>query len=86
MEKRNIDKKLDTYCKEYRYDKIFLFPPYKEIYENDNERVESFEESKRLYQYFIDSYNHYNYSAIIVPLDNLENRIKFILNCLHSSS
>ncbi len=40
-------------CSSNRYDAVFLLPPWKAIYMQDNERYESFEQAEELYQFCI---------------------------------
>ncbi len=69
-------------CKEYRYDKVFILPPWKEIYKSDNERYESFEEALKISSYLYSTYMHYGYEPIEVPKLNVEDRTQFILDKL----
>lgn len=69
-------------CKQYVYDKIFVFPPWKEIYQNDNERYESYEESFLIHSYLEKTYHKFGYQLIEVPPLNIPKRINFILNNL----
>lgn len=66
--------------KEFIYDKVFLLPPWQEIYENDNERRESYEGAKLIYEALKNAYTKSGYSPIIVPQLSLEERVEFILN------
>jgi predicted ATPase len=79
---REIKKDLLGQCVKYKYDKVFLFPPFKDIYTSDDERVEDFQESSRLYPLFIESYKSLGYSPIIMINDSVENRIDFLLQSI----
>ena len=35
-------------CQEYKYSKIFILPPWEEIYTSDSERYENFEQAKNI--------------------------------------
>ena len=67
-------------CKDYRYDKIFILPPWQEIYTSDNERYESFEEALKISYYLYSTYKRYGYNPIEVPKLAIEDRTEFILN------
>jgi len=67
-------------CNHCKHDKIFIFPPFEEIYKTDSERVETFEEAAAIYQYIYDGYKMLGYEPIIVEKDTIENRVKFIIN------
>lgn len=79
---REVKKEFFDQCGKYRYDKVFLFPPFKEIYKSDEERVEDFEESSRLYPFFLESYKSLGYNPIIMINDSIENRINFLLQSI----
>ncbi len=67
-------------CKTHRYQKIFILPPWEEIYISDNERLESFDESKEIHNHLESTYKLYGYNVIFVPLGSVEERKNFILN------
>ena len=69
-------------CKNYRYDHVFLLPPWKEIHESDNERYENFEEAERIHTFLEKAYSTYGYKIINVPKETVEGRVTFILNKL----
>lgn len=72
----------DQACKENTYSKIFILPPWKEIYMSDEHRYENFEQAKLIYSHLKETYKKYGYELIEVPMDTVENRIQFILNAL----
>lgn len=74
----------DRACQELRYTKIFLLPPWKEIYISDNERYENFEQSSLIYQHLLETYQGYGYELIEVPKDTVANRVHFILEQLQN--
>ncbi|MCM8570279.1 ATP-binding protein [Gramella jeungdoensis] len=69
-----------TTCEDYRYDKIFILPPWQEIYTSDNERYESFEEALKISSYLYSTYERYGYEPIEVPKLAIDERTEFILN------
>lgn len=70
----------DNACRENVYSKIFMLPPWEEIYESDSERYENFEQSKTIYKHLKKTYTDYGYNLIEVPKDTVDNRILFILD------
>lgn len=74
----------DTACKEHIYTKIFILPPWEEIYTSDDERYENYEQAKLIYIHLINTYQKYGYKLIEVPKDSVENRISYILNALNN--
>ena len=69
-------------CTENRYDLVFLLPPWKKIYKQDNERYESFSEAEKIHDALLDGYKAYNYDVQLVPTGSVEKRITFILENL----
>ena len=70
----------DVACKEYLYTKIFILPPWKEIFTSDQERYENFEQAKNIDLHLVETYRKYGYELIEVPKDTVDNRILFILD------
>ncbi len=69
-------------CQNNRYDYIFLLPPWKEIYQQDNERYETFEEAEQIHHFLLKAYKDYGYNVIEIPFGTIENRMQFICNKL----
>jgi len=72
----------DLACQEHKYTKIFILPPWEEIYVSDDARYENYEQSKLIYKHLSETYQYYDYELIEVPKDNIDNRILFILDQL----
>ncbi len=72
-------------CQTHRYDAIFLLPPWEAIYEQDNERYESFAEAEKIYRFLVEGYQKYGYSVYEVPVGSVENRSEYILSHLENS-
>ena len=72
----------DHASREHRYSKIFILPPWEEIYESDEERYENFEQAKLIFDHLKETYLHYGYNLIEVPKGNVDERVEFILNQL----
>ncbi|NOR28819.1 MAG: AAA family ATPase [Lutibacter sp.] len=64
----------------YKYDYIFLMPPWEEIYISDNERYENFEQALAIHNHLERTYKELNYTIIEVPTGTIEDRTDFILN------
>jgi predicted ATPase len=65
-----------------RYDLIFLLPPWKSIYQQDEIRYESFDQAVTLYNYLRKGYQKYDYTVIEVPTANVKDRAHYILEHL----
>jgi len=66
----------------YRYQTIFILPPWKDIYKMDNERYESFEQALEIQAALLKTYKKYKYAPIEVPVGPVEKRAHFILSKL----
>lgn len=69
-------------CKAHKYHRIFLMPPWDDIYQTDNERYETFDQAQNIYQHLKKAYITFGYQPIEVPKQSIENRCIFILNNL----
>lgn len=73
-------KHLIDICRSRVYDKVFILPPWKEIYKNDKERIEDFSETEAIHQELIKTYTHYGMPPIVVPKQTVKERVSFIIN------
>jgi len=71
--------------KELIYDFIFLFPAWKEIFKNDKERYESFEEALKIQNNLKETYIKYGYEVCEVPVGEVSDRANYILNVVEYS-
>ena len=73
----------DTTAKNLRYNtKVFITPPWVDIFETDNERKESYGQLEDLHKILISTYEEYGYELINVPKTTIEKRVEFILKSL----
>lgn len=72
----------DAACREHQYTKIFILPPWEEIYISDDERYENYEQAKLIFEHLTETYQNYGYELIKVPKASVEERIGFILDSL----
>lgn len=76
----NIPGDMLSIVKDYRYNrKVFITPPWKEIYVNDTERKQSFEEAVATYEMMNRIYTSHHYEVIEVPKMTVEQRAAFII-------
>lgn len=73
----------DQSCRENNYSKVFILPPWQEIYVSDEARYENFDQSKLIFEHLKETYQKYNYHLIEVPVGTVQERIAFLLNTLH---
>jgi len=75
-----VSKEFDLYAKSLRYNrKVFILPPWQEIYETDSERKQSWEEAVMTYEVLKDTYISYEYELIEIPKIDILKRAEFIL-------
>ena len=65
---------------DYRYDQVFILPPWETIYTRDNERYESFEQAVLIHHHLHQSYHTAGYEPIEVPTGNIKKRVSYILD------
>lgn len=65
--------------KENHYTKVFITPPWEAIHTTDNERFETFEQTKEIHEHLVKTYTELNYNPILIPYGSIEERIQFIL-------
>lgn len=59
--------------------KVFVLPPWKEIYLNDAERKQTYEETVKIYDNLVKVYKEYGRELIEVPKMSVEKRADFII-------
>jgi predicted ATPase len=80
---RQITQEIKDAAQKYKYaNEVFLTPPWKEIFVNDDERRESFIEAEKVYTWIKKVYLDLGYKIIEIPKDKIENRSDFILEQL----
>ena len=71
-------------CKNNRYDLVYVLEPWEAIYQQDNERYESFDQAKEIHKHLVKTYQNYGYELNNVPFDSIEARVDYILNAVKS--
>ncbi len=69
-------------CLKHKYDAIFVLPPWEDIYQQDNERYESFEQAEKIFDYLKKGYEEYGYHVHEVPVGTIKDRVQYILDKL----
>ncbi|OJJ15021.1 hypothetical protein BKI52_39840 [marine bacterium AO1-C] len=73
--------------REKTYEKrVFFAPPWPQIYVNDQERPQKYEESCRISALLKETYEQLGYQLITLPKTSCEARVKFIMEELRVSS
>lgn len=77
----SIEDEWITIARKYQYfKKVFITPPWEEIYHTDRERKEDFITAQKIHSYLLKAYESFNYKPVIVPKTTIQERINFILN------
>ena len=63
---------------------VFIAPPWKEIFAQDRERKQDFDEAVRTYKAMVESYTAYGYDLVEIPRVPVEERVRFILQRVDS--
>ncbi len=58
---------------------VFIVPPWKEIYKNDDERKEDYETACMLNKVIIDTYQNFGYNTVTLPKFSVKERADLIL-------
>lgn len=63
----------------HQYDAVFFLPAWKDIYQSDGERYESFEQAVEIGSILQEYYKSLGYDVQEVPKDKVSKRLKYIL-------
>lgn len=58
--------------------RVFIAPPWREIFGNDEERRQSWSVAVRTYEIMVETYSDYGYELIEVPRAPVEERVEFM--------
>lgn len=76
----DVSAEMDQLAKRLRYNnKVFILPPWKEIYHIDEERKQSWKEAQYTFSQMKATYLNYGYELVEVPIDTVENRADFVI-------
>ena len=65
----------------FRYNgRVFVAPPWKEIFHPDRERKQDFDEAIRTYESLVSVYNEYGYELVELPRVSIDERVQFVLD------
>ena len=64
------------------HSRVFIAPPWKEIFQQDNERKQDFDEAIRTYDAVAVAYQDCGYELIELPRASVEDRVNFVLQSL----
>jgi predicted ATPase len=71
---------VDRAARDFRYDpRVFIAPPWQDIFEQDTERRQTFDEAIRTYEAMVETYASYGYLLVTLPLTSPAERADFVL-------
>lgn len=71
---------LDEALRTRRYnERVFVFPPWREIYRTDAERIQDFAHAERVFEIVMGQLPRLGYTPLIVPIGTVEARAAFVL-------
>ena len=77
------ESELSTWLSDYPYfSKVFVLPPWKEIYVNDAERDHTFEHAEWVDRITQEWYRRCGYEVVEVPVGPVEQRCSFVLRAV----
>jgi len=59
---------------------VFVFPPWREIYASDAERIQDFAHAERVFGMVMQTLPTLGYTAVVVPIGAVEDRARFVLD------
>jgi predicted ATPase len=79
----SIPAQVERAAQMFRYNRqVFIAPPWREIFQIDAERKQSFDEAQATYESMIETYSRLGYTLIQLPLDSVEERVRFVLEAM----
>jgi predicted ATPase len=58
---------------------VFIAPPWPEIFHQDQERNQNFDEAVRTYDAMVETYTSYNYELVEIPRTSIDDRLRFVV-------
>lgn len=79
---QGYDSEFTEPCHLLKYDRVILLPPWKEIYRQDNERMESFKEACEIHNYLESTYQTFGYRVESVQPGPIKDRVNQVLEMI----
>ena len=73
-------------ARRFRYHpRVFIAPPWPDVYAQDTERRQDFAEAVRTYDAMVECYTSYGYRLIELPRDSVQARMRFVMDALDAA-
>ena len=70
-------------AQDFRYHRrVFIAPPWREIYVQDAERKQDFDEAQRTYDAMVGTYTEFGYELLELPRVSVEERVRFVVDAI----
>lgn len=80
---RTVPPHVATAADRFRYNRrVFAAPPWKEIFGQDAERKQSFDEAVRTFEAVTGAYRDFGYELVLLPLAPIPQRVEFVLQTI----
>jgi predicted ATPase len=84
--KEAVPAHFDKAARSFRYNRrVFIAPPWEEIFIPDRERRQDFAEAARTYESMVATYQDYGYELVEIPRAPVQRRVEFILRSATNS-
>jgi predicted ATPase len=81
-----VPRHIETAIERFRYNRrVFIAPPWPEIFQQDSERNQTLDEAIRTYKAMVATYTQYGYELLALPLSSVEDRVGFVTDNLGAS-
>ena len=78
-----VPKHVEKAVELFRYNrKVFIAPPWEEIFEQDRERKQDFTEAVRTHETMVSSYIDKGYRLVELPRGSVEERVTFVIKAI----
>lgn len=86
LQKLTVPVHMENAAARYRYNRrVFIAPPWEEIFSQDSERKQDFAEAVRTFESMAATYTRLGYELIELPRAPLEERVSFVLEAIGAS-
>jgi predicted ATPase len=76
-----VPEHMQNAAKVFRYNHVvFIAPPWREIFQQDHERKQDFDQAIRTHDALAETYKSHNYELVEIPRSTIEERLRFVLS------
>lgn len=79
---QSYGKNFEQVCRAHRYDRVYIMPPWEEIFHSDGGRFETYQQALDLHESLVTRYSAFDYQLLTVPKDTVSARVEHIIRSL----